>query len=61
MIMEQTEEYSGSFDVEVLRDKINDESYLSDAVQRIALILSNGLLDIPQGGILHERYRKARK
>jgi hypothetical protein len=61
MIMGQTEEHSVSFDVEVLRKKVNDERYLSEAVQRIALILSNELLGIPRGGILNERYRKGRK
>jgi hypothetical protein len=44
-----------------LRKKINNEDYLNGAIQRIALILSNELLDIPQGGLYHERQRKGRK
>ncbi|MDR0602297.1 MAG: hypothetical protein LBG42_07930 [Treponema sp.] len=49
---------SDSFDLERLRDKINDNDYLSEAIQRIALVLSNELLDISRGGIFHERQRK---
>jgi len=44
-----------------LREKINDEEYLYEAIQRIALILSNELLDIPQGGWNYERQRKGRR
>jgi hypothetical protein len=51
---------AGSFDVEALRNKINDESYLAGAIQRIALILSNELLNIPQRGFFYERQRKRR-
>jgi hypothetical protein len=41
----------GSAELEQLRNKINDTDYLYEAIQRIALILSNELLDISQGGI----------
>jgi hypothetical protein len=44
-----------------LREKINNEDYLHEAIQRIALILSNELLDIPQGGWSYERQRKRRR
>jgi hypothetical protein len=45
----------GSAELEQLRNKINDKDYLSEAIQRIALILSNELLDISQGGIGNEQ------
>ena len=44
-----------------LREKIDNEEYLYEAIQRIALILSNELLDIPHGGLKHERQRKGRR
>ena len=43
----------GSVKLERLRKKINNEDYLNGAIQRIALILSNELLDTPQGGAYH--------
>jgi hypothetical protein len=50
----------GTAELEQLRHKINNKDYLYEAIQRIALILSNELLDISQGGIYHEQ-RKGRK
>ena len=47
--------------LEVLRQKINNEDYLHEAIQRIALIISNELLDLPQGGRTYERQRKSRQ
>ena len=47
--------------LEVLRLKINNEDYLHEAIQRIALIISNELLDLPRGGRLYERQRKNRQ
>ena len=47
--------------LEVLRQKINNEDYLHEAIQRIALIISNELLDLPQGGRSYERQRKSRQ
>ena len=44
-----------------LREKINNEEYLYEAIQRIALILSNELLDIPRGGLNYEQQRKGRR
>jgi hypothetical protein len=48
-------------ELEALREKINNEEYLYEAIQRIALILSNELLDIPQGGWNYEQQRKGRR
>jgi hypothetical protein len=56
--------HDNSMDASVLEDlrrKINNEEYVCEAIQRIALILSNELLDIPQGGGYYERQRKGRK
>ncbi|MDR1278315.1 MAG: hypothetical protein LBK02_06160 [Treponema sp.] len=50
----------GAVELEQLRNKINDKEYIYEAIQRIALILSNELLDISQGGIYYEQ-RKRRK
>lgn len=47
--------------LQALRIKINSEEYLREAIHRIALILSNELLDIPQGGMSYERQRKKRR
>ena len=55
------EEYSGLSKLEVLRQKISNEEYLHEAIQRIALIISNELLDLPQGGRSYERQRKSRQ
>jgi hypothetical protein len=50
----------GSFNLEVLRRKINSEEYLYEAIQRIAQVLSNELLKTSRGGY-HARQRKRRK
>jgi len=55
------EDDSGLTKLEVLRQKINNEDYLHEAIQRIALIISNELLDLPQGGRSYERQRKSRQ
>ncbi|MDR0463722.1 MAG: hypothetical protein LBG94_01250 [Treponema sp.] len=46
--------------LEVLRDRINDENYLHAAIQRLALVLSNELMDISSEGSRNEQ-RKRRK
>jgi hypothetical protein len=47
-----------SFNVEGIRKKIDSKEYLEEAIQRIALVLSNELLDISQKGLYHyERKR----
>jgi hypothetical protein len=51
----------GSLRLKSLRKKINNEEYLNGAIQRIAHILSNELLDTSQGGLYYERQRKGRK
>ena len=55
------DEVSGLSRLEVLRQKINNEDYLHEAIQRIALIISNELLDLPQGGRSYEQQRKSRQ
>jgi len=47
--------------LELLRRRVNDEDYLHAAIQRLALVLSNELMDITQEGERHERQRKRRK
>jgi len=54
-------EAPGLSKLEVLRLKINNEDYLHEAIQRIALIISNELLDLPRGGRMYERQRKSRQ
>ena len=46
--------------LELLRQKINNEDYLHEAIQRIALIISNELLDLHQGGRPYGNKRKSR-
>ncbi|MDR0289427.1 MAG: hypothetical protein LBI06_00645 [Treponema sp.] len=56
MIMEQT---MSSTRLEHLRKSINDKDYVRSAIQRIALVLSNELMDMSQGGgKYNERQRK---
>jgi hypothetical protein len=47
--------------IEFLRTKIDNEVYLNEAIQRIAQVLSNEILDIPQGGLVHGRQWKRRQ
>ena len=56
----RSEKGLGALELEALQAKINNEEYVYEAIQRIALILSNELLDIPQGGN-HEQQRKGRR
>jgi len=46
--------------LELLRQKINNEEYLHEAIQRIALIISNELLDLHPGGRPYGHKRKGR-
>ena len=46
--------------LELLRDRINDQDYLYEAIQRIAQVLSNELLGVNQGGGYYEQRRKRR-
>ena len=52
---------SGRTKLEVLRQKIDNDDYLYEAIHRIALIISNELLDLPRGGRAYEQQRKSRK
>ena len=61
LLKQSGEEVTGLSKLEVLRQKINNEEYLHEAIQRIALIISNELLDLPQGGRSYERQRKSRQ
>jgi hypothetical protein len=47
--------------IELLRKKIDNEAYLNEAIQRIAQVLSNNILDIPQGGLIYGQQWKRRK
>jgi len=47
--------------LELLRRRINDEDYLHAAIQRLALVMSNELMDMTQEGANNERQRKRRK
>jgi hypothetical protein len=58
MMMEQA---LSSTKLEQLRARINDEDYLHAAIQRLALVLSNELMEMTQEGVRHERQRKRRK
>jgi len=47
--------------LELLRRRINDENYLHAAIQRLALVLSNEIMEITHEGGCYERQRKRRK
>jgi hypothetical protein len=55
------DETSESSRIEKIKKKIDNEEYLYEAIQRIALVLSNEILDIPQGGTYYERQWKRGK
>jgi hypothetical protein len=55
------EQALSSTELESLRRRINDEDYLHAAIQRLALVLSNELMDIPRESTRNERQRKRRK
>ena len=57
MMLEQS---LSSAELEKLRIRINDQDYLFEAIQRMALILSNELIYFSQGGKRNERRRKGR-
>jgi len=61
MIMEKTLN-SGKQELserlEVLRLRINDENYLHAAIQRLALVMSNELMEITREGGRYERKRR---
>jgi hypothetical protein len=47
-----------SFELEKIRKKLDSSEYLDEAIQRIALVLSNELLNSYQKGLYHERKRR---
>jgi hypothetical protein len=47
--------------LELMRQRINDENYLNAAIQRLALVMSNELMDLSRESTRHERQRKKRK
>ncbi|MCL2043746.1 MAG: hypothetical protein FWG89_06370 [Treponema sp.] len=48
--------------LEQLRKRINDQEYMYAAIQRLALVLSNELVSMSQGGgRYNERQRKRRR
>ena len=49
-----------STDLEKLRIRINDQDYMFEAIQRMAQVLSNELVNFTQGGKRNERRRKRR-
>jgi len=55
------EQALNSGELELLQRRINDEDYLHAAIQRLALVLSNELMDITMEGGRNERQRKKRK
>jgi hypothetical protein len=55
------EQTLNSKELELLRRSINDEDYLQAAIQRLALVLSNELMEMTMEGGRNERQRKRRK
>jgi len=55
------EQTLNSGELELLQRRINDEDYLHAAIQRLALVLSNELMEITMEGGSNERQRKKRK
>ena len=55
------EQTLSSTELELLRRRINDEDYLQAAIQRLALVLSNELMELTMEGGYNERQRKRRK
>jgi hypothetical protein len=47
--------------LELLKRRINDEDYLRAAIQRLAFVMSNELMDISSEGGRNEQQRKRRK
>ncbi|MDR3138302.1 MAG: hypothetical protein LBT95_01375 [Treponema sp.] len=58
MIVMRSEDTLDPSEIEILRYKINDEAYLHEAIQRIALILSNELFEPQQQGGEHHEWKK---
>jgi hypothetical protein len=61
MMMVHPQKRLGPSELENLRTKINDNEYLYEAIQRIALVLSNEIFEMPPGGKGKHNERKGRK
>jgi hypothetical protein len=61
MMLEQALDSNSDSRLELIRRRINDEDYLHAAIQRLALVLSNEIIDVTQEGGHNERQRKRRK
>jgi len=61
MMLEQALDTNSDSRLELIRRRINDEDYLRAAIQRLALVLSNEIIDVTQEGGCNERQRKRRK
>jgi hypothetical protein len=48
----QEEHYRRPVELESLKHKINDQTYLYDAINCLAMLLSNEILNTLQGGII---------
>jgi len=44
--------------LELLRQRVNDENYLRAAIQRLALVMSNEIMEISSEGGRNERKRR---
>jgi hypothetical protein len=53
----QEEHYRRPAELESLKRKINDQTYLYDAINCLAMVLSNEILNILQGGIIEHTGR----
>ncbi|GAB1483049.1 hypothetical protein MASR2M78_18650 [Treponema sp.] len=56
-MMVQIEDLQDSRKIEELKQLIDDEDYVSNAIRRIAQVLSDELLGVNSLGALHERER----
>jgi hypothetical protein len=59
MITVQRDHHREPAELESLKLKINDQKYLYDAINCLAMILSDEILNIRQGGIDHEWERRS--
>jgi hypothetical protein len=56
-----TEQALNSVELELIQRRINDKDYLHAAIQRLALVLSNEIMELNMEGGRNERQRKKRK
>jgi hypothetical protein len=55
------EQALNSKELELLQRRINDEDYLHAAIQRLALVLSNEVMELTREGGGDEQHQKSRK